>query len=163
MSKRSTRPHSPDSSPLLSETADVERGARRGGLSAPEEAKPWDVVPPPSVARKGQGSRVFRTIMLVLIAILALLLLGVRNVICCTSRSLLNHPSVVLFARRVATVTGAIAFVSAGSWFAEAAAPHACYCSKGSHYIALTLHIAPRGEMTSNMRPLLSAYCALNI
>lgn len=81
MSKRATRPHSPDSSPLLSETADVERGARRGGAGAADEGKPWDVVPPPSAARRGQGSKVFRSVMLVVIAVLAVLLLGVRAVL----------------------------------------------------------------------------------
>ncbi len=77
MSKRTTRPQSPDSSPLLSETADPERGRARGAFL--DDAKAWEATPPPATARRGQGSRAFRTVMLVLIAILALLLLGVRR------------------------------------------------------------------------------------
>lgn len=79
MSKRTTRPQSPESSPLLSETADLERGRARGAFSGPDDAKHWDAVPPPATTRRGQGSRVFRSVMLVLIAILAVLLLGVRR------------------------------------------------------------------------------------
>ena len=92
MSKRPTRPHSPDNAPLLSETADLERGRARGTLtSSLDDAKHWDNVPPPAMARKGQGSRVFRSIMLVLIAILALLLLGVRRP---------DHHDIILFSVR---------------------------------------------------------------
>ena len=90
MSKRTTRPQSPDNSPLLSETADPERGRGRGAFL--DDAKAWEATPPPATARRGQGSRAFRTVMLVLIAILALLLLGVRR--CRVQRSVVHVSSV---------------------------------------------------------------------
>ena len=91
MSKRTPRAPSPDNSPLLLETADPERGRVRGAFL--DDAKAWDATPPPATGRRGQGSRAFRTVMLVLIAILALLLLGVR---CCSIKCYILTASVYL-------------------------------------------------------------------